>query len=109
MDSDHKENGDKNRPFWLGFSLVWIAFVIANIVSYNVETAEFVQKHAGEIQLSAGGYSWGVPLKMYANYWGFPNHVGFEPMPTVINLMITLAFAGFLGIGLQKLRDSFRR
>ncbi len=108
MESESKETEVNDRPFWIGFSLGWIVFVAANLASYIVEYAAFLARQENSIEFSAGGYSWGFPLKMYMDFWGHPSRIGFEPTPTIINLVLTFALSGFLGLVFQKLSDRVR-
>lgn len=100
-----KDTENNNRLFWIGFSLVWVAFVVANIVSYSVEYAAFLTRQENSMKLSFGGYSWGFPFKMYRNFVGFPNIIGFDLLPTVLNLILVFGLAGVLGIASQFVRD----
>lgn len=81
-------------------------------MSFNIEYTEFLAKQQELRELgmsfSVGGYSWGFPFKMYWNRWGFPSNVGFELLPTVINLILAIALAGVLGIAFQFVSDRFR-
>jgi hypothetical protein len=64
MESDNKNAENKNRSFWIGFSVGLMAFVVANIVSYGVEYTAFLAREENSIKFSVGGYSWGFPLTM---------------------------------------------
>lgn len=100
-------------PFRLGFGLGIVLFIISNIVSAVAAANEYATRkikfaHDG-YKFAHDGYSWGFPLRMFRNFDGYPNDVGFEMMPAAINGVIAAIFAGILGIVLQVVADRFRK
>ena len=96
---------DGNSRFKFGFGLGIVIFVLANIVSAITTANAFAER---EIKFAHDGYSWGFPLRMYRSFLGYPsNDIGFEIVPTAINIVIASAFAGVLGIVLQMAGDRF--
>ena len=107
LEPEQNPRFDGSYWFKVGFGLVIALFVVANVISYAVEASEFA---AREIKFSHSGYSWGFPLKMYRNYMGYPrNDIGFDLMPTVINVVILGACAGICGVVFQAVNDRLRR
>lgn len=89
--------------FTAGFSLTTVIFVGLNLYSCSSARWAYELSQAGPIRFDHGGYSCGVPLKMYSVIMGNPNVIGFDGVPTAINLICVLISAGLVGIAFERI------
>lgn len=98
-----------NVFFKIGFLAVTLIFIVLNVVSFVSERAQYFEGRSGGIRIAHGGYSWGFPMKMYRNFLGNPNVIGFEAVPTAINKVAVVVTAGLAGLILEALATRIRK
>jgi len=50
------------------------------------------------ISFGPASYSWGFPFKMYSHHIGHPSYIGFELVPTSLNIAIAVSSGLALGL-----------
>jgi hypothetical protein len=95
----------KSQSYIIGFSATIALFVFLNIVSFLNESISSSERErvlsSKGISFSAGGYSFGFPFKMYFRQMGYLNHLGFEIVPTLLNIAVAVGSGLVFGLILQ--------
>ena len=80
-----------------------IALSIAlNVYSFYSESNSALERElelkTHGISFGPGSYSWGFPFKMYSYHIGHLNNIGFELVPTALNIGLTISSGLALGL-----------
>ncbi|MBL8182351.1 MAG: hypothetical protein JNL64_12160 [Blastocatellia bacterium] len=92
----------RNQPrFGIGIAIAICLFVFANIYSFLAESSLAEQRELENglrgINFGPASYHWGFPFTMYYHHIGHPNYVGFEAIPTLLNIVIVVITGLLLG------------
>jgi len=91
--------------FILGFGVITLLFVVANVISYFSEQSAYYKFLGESGWVWAGHWTWGFPFRMVLAGLGFDNHSQLAPFGVVANVLVWLISAGFIGICCEILAD----